>query len=354
MPDVTTTTYRRELLGLITDFLAQENMTCPQTANALIELVVSLSHYREEGVRLFPKVVICDDLTSMQSLVQGSDAIQLGLGQRGVETMKQALKKGATLARNGWALYIHRAGAQYFYGVFREPALPTALDIRDTVAEMEDDVHILLACQLGERAVELLGSNGHHLRIHFSGVAPSVQSPREAIKKIVAACVKSVSDSLREPTASYLRTVLSDALQLAHGALIAVVGIDEDNNPRVPESIAEDGTYLDEPVDIPRCVKELMDSVEGAQDSLVAYSNLLSGMLQSDGITVLTSDGRILGFNAFVRFEENMEQSPRAMVGGARRRAYSVLSGLVQAGEIDAAFFQSSDGVIDHSVADAE
>lgn len=79
---------------------------------------------------------------------------------------------------------------------------------------------------------------------------------------------------------------------------------------------------------------------------LMSSAGLLGGMLNSDGITVLDTAGRVLGYNCFVRTtDENLK--PRELVGGARRRAFTELRALVDAGNLRGAFIRSSDGASD-------
>ena len=65
-------------------------------------------------------------------------------------------------------------------------------------------------------------------------------------------------------------------------------------------------------------------------------------MMSSDGITVLRSDGAVLGFNVFVAHPDSLDRHPGA-IGGARRRTYETLAGMVGDGLV-AAFYRSQDG----------
>lgn len=103
-----TVSFRTQLKGTLSDFLKKEDMCCPQTEDGLLELVVALSHYTEEGHPLFPQVVLCDNLDTTLSLLQGSDALTIGLGPRDQSTISFALKRCAPLARGGWVIYIQR------------------------------------------------------------------------------------------------------------------------------------------------------------------------------------------------------------------------------------------------------
>ncbi len=77
---VRTTSFRAQLKGTISDFLHREKMQCIETETALLELVVALSHYTEEGSVLFPQVIICDDLDITLNVIQGFEPIQIGIG----------------------------------------------------------------------------------------------------------------------------------------------------------------------------------------------------------------------------------------------------------------------------------
>ena len=59
-----TTTFSERLLGSLAEFLSDEKMDCLATQKGLVELVVALSRYQEEGTLLFPKIVVCDNLES--------------------------------------------------------------------------------------------------------------------------------------------------------------------------------------------------------------------------------------------------------------------------------------------------
>lgn len=177
-------------------------MQCPQTEEGLLELVVALSHYTEEGYALFPQVILCDDLSATLRLLQCSDPLHIDTGPREPQTMTQALKRCAPLARGGWVVYMQRFEDYIEYGVFRAPSLPTA----------------------------------------------------------------------------------------------------------------------------------------------TAYGHLLAGMLSSDGIVLLDSECKLLGYNLFVRDDEQNTSSPSQVVGGARRRAYMKLRQLIDRGTLQACFICSSDG----------
>lgn len=342
-----TISFRSQLSGALADFLADEHMACLETGQALIELVVRLSSYQEEGVRLFPKVVVCDDVTQVCSLLQAGESIAIGRGPKGAGTMNQALKRCAPLARNGWSVYVHRTRDDFQFGILREPLSPIALDIRDSIAGLGGEVPVLITSQLGEKAVEVVGGNGSRLVVHLSAVRENHPSPREALESLATSISRGRDDDgEREALESFLRSALSRALQRGHGALVAVLN----DNEELPKSWVEndgriDGVRLDTPLDLAGAVKKYGDTESAATlGKLLSLAELLEGMLSADGITLLGPSGKIYGYNFFVKTPQTEGALPSSMIGGARRRAFRTLQGMVDQGQLAAAFFRSSDG----------
>ena len=164
----------------ISDLLLDASMTCPQTEEALLALVVRLADYREEGISLYPRILIVDDLAGSLPILGGSSAIALGSGPRGPDTMEQCLKKCAPLTEGGWAIWVERTGGDFRYGVFREPMVPVAIDLRETVSSLrKDDATAVFVGQVAQSTVEILSPGIEPIVIHLSAATrASHQCPR--------------------------------------------------------------------------------------------------------------------------------------------------------------------------------
>ena len=145
---------------------------------------------------------------------------------------------------------------------------------------------------------------------------------------IVAQC----APDLREALASFLKKVLFTAVRESHGCLVAVT-----NMTRPPAFIADDGVILESPLDFSWLVAQLKKGDIQAT-LLTNKGSLLKGMLNSDGIILFDDNGRLLGYNCFVKVKHDA-----GVIGGARRRAFAALSGKIGKG-LSAAFMQSQDG----------
>lgn len=334
-------TFREGLKASISDFLSDVNMTCPETEEALVALVVALADHREEGTQLFPRVVICDGRAAVLRILQGTSAIKIGDGPKVAATVMRALKKCAPLADRGWGIWIDRADDLFTYGVFREAANPTSLDLRRTLFDMEPDdaFHALMVAQFAPGKVELVSVNKSILRVHLSGERAD-QLTMGAEGEIVRRWASAIEDEFQqEAFVSFGATLLHDLLRRGHGALIAVAPHDAGVGDYVADAV-----ILDSPIELAALVRgHGEDGSSEALSELLDNSQLLAGMLGSDGVVLLDSVGRILAFNWFVETDTS-KLTPSAKLGGARHRAFEALKNLVDDGKLCGAFIRSSDG----------
>lgn len=356
--------FRAELKLAVSELLEDSLMTCSQTEEALVALLGALADHREEGVALYPRVLICDNLRVVLRLLQGSDPIQLGRGPRSVDTILRALKKCAPLATGGWGVWIHRTEGSFDYGVFREPLAPTAIDMRSTLSDLdtemlstvsdpdpdvlsplsEDDKRPprpLLAAQVAPGAVELVAPGGGGIQIQLSGVRHrDMPAQREQDRLATWFFEATPTDRIREASESFSKTMLNDLLRHGHGALIGVLHAGSE----IPKELTNDSVIFADPIDFGNLIG--MHAQEGSSEALanlLAYEKLLGGMLNSDGIVVLDTSGQVHGFNCFVKSDTNAV-SPRELMGGARHRAFATLCALVDEGLMRGVFLQSSNG----------
>ena len=335
-------TLRSQLKSSIGDFVGDAGMGCGATEESLILLAVTLVDYREEERPLFPQVLICDDLNASLRNLRGSNPIEIGSGPRAPGTVLRAVKKCAPLAASAWTIWIERQPDTFRFGVFQGPAV-TAVDLRVTLLETgaSGPLRSILIGQYGPGVVELIAAGQPELRIHLSGEREEHVSVADTQAGVVAWSAADIADPhLRETYVSFMRTVLHDLLRKGHGTLIGVI----------PTGVAEwkqdtdDAVVLPEPIDIAKLLKQHSgEQSSEALSELLATVALVAGMLNSDGITVLDSAGRVIAFNWFIKTDTST-LSARDALGGARRRAFAAMRQRVQAGSFRGAFIRSSDG----------
>ncbi len=325
-------TFRSKLIGDVHSFCKNSKLGILSDQLNLVELIVLLSRYQEEGVDLSPRVYITSDVQAMAKMLPGGEQYKLGISSADQKGIKQALKKCAPLATGDWMIYIADGGDKIEYGVFKGESNPISVSIDSIILSKENDFRAVRVSQLAKDCVETHSSNGDRHYIFLNHRDEDSPPPLQFLENLVEVITSEVGDEHREALNSYLNKLLYDALRQSHGCLIAVSA---DEN--VPELLAADGVILERPIDFSQLVAEVAGKrTDSAQ--LDSKGTLLKGMLNSDGIIIFDSKAKLLGFNCFVKTVNADE-----VVGGARKRAFATLSTNVGKA-LRAAFMQSQDG----------
>ncbi len=332
--------FRHLLTSAVTEFLSERQMNCPQTAEALSELIVSLSSYREEGSPLFPQVFVCEDITTMLQALRGRDPMSVSDGERSRATMRRALKQCAPLSRGGWAIYFQLdEPGRFSYGLFRTDSFILSSTPIELLRAIKDpSIKLLGISRVAENIIELCASAGYRRFIHLSGARTDVPHPTRVLEDIVQAVTADVDEPFRLPAQCFFRHAFFDAMQAPYGSLAMVI---PKNAPHT--HLLDDGVMLQPSIDVVGRIEAYKsDPREEKATSLQAVVTLLHGMLSADGITVLRSDGCLVGYNVFV--EQPPLHEGDIPIGGARRRSFNVLCQHL-GHELTAAFYRSQDGV---------
>jgi hypothetical protein len=250
-------------------------------------------------------------------------------------TMRAALKRCARLAEHGWFIVMDSFQGRLQCHLVREGLDPTAPTLREYASAEYGDA-VLLVTQVAHDAIELIASEDHRLLVQLSAAIAPQEGERDSAVERLAQAVSIHADHPR--LARFWRRCFERAFRQGHGALVAVV---KGGGEEIPAPLSTDIAVLSRPVDIGRRVHNCPDARE--QTFLVeSFITIISGMLATDGITVMSSDGKVLGFNCFLHERTEGDGKPRP--GGARRRAFASLAKLVDDGLLTAAYFRSMDG----------
>ena len=218
----------------------------------------------------------------------------------------------------------------------------TALDIRETIntlAEEKTDISLLFASQLADKAVEILGIKSGVMHIYFSATPEETISPTNSIESLIRACCYDVQIDIKEQVSSFFRRFFSESLKYSKGTLITIIkpGFDYKNE------VTQDGVFLEKPIDISELVQlNEIEKNDESYASLVAYTNLISGMLACDGILLINTVGQVLGYNHFIKSDST--ETSQNFLGGARHRAFSTLCKMVDGERVFGCFILSTDG----------
>lgn len=335
----------RDLLkSQLDDFLKSLNLRDFKIHDGILRVVDRLKTYREEGRPLTPEIYIYlkKDATNVQKSIPYSRVMILGKGPIEINIFDLALKKCATLARDGWHIFLEIGKDEIVYGLFRTLNPFYSVPIENILLDTNSiDQPIIMIKQLAENVVLIKGPANTFLEVHFTTKPPISTSLKDHQKKLVQSIVKKVDPELKDSCESFFNRAILDASLHGHGFLVAVIN----KGKKIPIEL-NDGTILKKPIS----VLDMLRSVK-KENSIVSYSELqaclttISGMLSSDGITLFDTAGRIIGYNIFIKL--NLVRKKKTIVGGARKRSYEALQKHVKDKTLTTAYYQSQDGDCD-------
>lgn len=340
--------FRDSVVAKISDFLEKAGFRDQLHAAELSSLIDRLKGYREEGKSLTPQIYFLgeSDLLTFKKTLPGFEFIQFGDCEGEEKVCRVALKKGAPLAQNGWHILILLMGQGKFkFGVFRQNESLIALPVDDLLSGVDSFFKFIVLKQVGLQALSLHGCSDCSLHIHYSTTLdPALTDVTHVgnLCRLIATDVSKNFEDLAEVEGHFTRVlqkVFTDAGNEGHGFLVAVVP--SCDAPGLKSGDFKDGQFLEPAVEIFERVR-LCHSEKSLQPhfNLEAAVYLVKGMLCTDGITLFDTQGRVLGFNIFVKPVGEAQNS----IGGARKRTFSLLAELVSQGQLAGAFMRSQDG----------
>lgn len=287
-------TFRTQLVGSVTEFCSECGLGLFTKALNLVELIVALARYKEEGVRLNPQVYISNDIRSLTAMLPDGERLRVGATTPDAKGIKESLKKTAPLATDGWCVYLED-GEQLEYGVFRGSGNPLAVAMDEVLLVSVAPLTVVKVFSIADECVEVRSSNGNYHHVFLDHRRDDTPPPLQYLDSLVESITKRCSEDLREALGSFLKKVLFTAMRESHGCIVAVT-----NMRRPPAFIGNDGTILESPIDFAKLVNQLKRGA-GDPTTLTNKGSLLKGMLNSDGIIVFDDRGRLLGYNCFVK-----------------------------------------------------
>lgn len=325
-------TFRTPLVDGVSGFCDACRLPLFSNSLHLVELIVLLAKYKEEGESLYPEVYVTTDMNAILAMLPDAERFCLGVISRDIEGIRRAIKKAAPLATGGWLVYLEDSATDLSFGLFRGSGNPVSVLVDRVLLESGNSIPVAKVFQVAEDCVEIANCAGERHFIFLNHRREDSSPPLESLTRLIECATIGASPEYQDPSRSYLTRVLYNALRVSHGALIAVT-----NRRSTPRRLFNDGMPLQEPIDFAALIR----GVKRAQvlpDRLTGVSSLLKGMLNSDGIILFNNRAQLLGFNYFVRTRVTGVEN-----GGARRRAFSALTERLGK-ELCGVFIQSQDG----------
>lgn len=335
--------FRSSLVSNIQDLTRNVGWRCGSTVDLIAGIVSQLALYTEEGIAMTPSVFICNSVARLVQLAGVGEYVSLSEEVDNDTAALKVLKSAAPLCSGNWRIYIERTeqGARCKYGVFCGSNDPASLTIDEVVLdEYDEKFPVIRISQSAVNKVEVRTNAADGIEFRFNDDQDVAELKTHEHIKLLSRAISKNSGPLSELFVGYIDRILSVAVKECHGTLIAVV---PSNNVILPTALSDIVT-LSPPFHLyDRFQKHIDEGKTSVSVSrLQSASELVSGFICSDGITVFNDAGYVLGYRAFIRSENGGEP----ISGGARSRAYEALKALVSK-DLTAAFFRSQDGRTD-------
>jgi hypothetical protein len=241
-------TIRDPLLGMVADHLGKGQINCGLTQQVGCELVALLSAYREEDRRLFPQVYLFGPSPAdlIRALAPGIPVLGIGETEDAQGAPRRAavaaLKTCASLAIDGWCVYIRRRDHGFSFGLFRPAAETYSAGPEATLAA--SGLPAALLRHSAENTVEIVNSVAGRLEISLTTAAPSQRAMGGEVLDFSRAACSDVPEHSREQATGYLARILTEFLRGCHGTLLAAAPCAKDLDPKK----FADGVILQEPI----------------------------------------------------------------------------------------------------------
>lgn len=338
-----------EIMSSFREFLRQSLRQTSQSLRGvehrvelLSEIVLLLANYQEEGTSLYPVIFVSDSKERLMQVMQGREAIQIGHGPNARETFTRAFKNCAPLAEDRqWAVYMEAEGNHISYGIFRSDTSPLSPTVFERLRHLKTDNGCIIGLtRLGGNFVEIRSSFGDYQYINVSGTQEEDYHPARVIRAFVDGVSIDADPAIKGMLQSFYYRLGMDVLHGLHGSLIAI----QKKGHERPAFLL-DGIHLSPHIKVAEAISAIAADPANREPylRLISYSQLLRKLTWMDGITLLDTEGGILGYNCFVR---NSEPNPEERIlGGARRRAFEMMQRHVP-DQLTGAFYKSQDGII--------
>lgn len=329
---------RESLHGALSDFARESGLEEIHLIEMIREFVWLLASYREEDSPLFPEVFVFANRRGLTTLTPGG--FELPLGRVPLQSASSAaiLKACAPLANGGWAVYVVRDGQNADFGLFRSLRHAYAMAAEESMYGLGLDEPVVLVRNRGHQTAELRNGTFRAFTATLTTAPASACALAQYARSFAEAAAARLAPPDRNTFEVYLQRLVTDSLLRCHGALLAVAA-----NPRQNPALS-DSVWLAKPVDLAALHAEAVKRRSAdALANLTAAEVLFRGAMQSDGLALLTNDGKLLAFRVFLK--PSTSEARVSGNGGGRRRAYEMMKRRLGR-HFDAVLFRSQDGEV--------
>lgn len=337
--------FKNQVTSEIGDFLHSLHFVCDDDRclkDGLVAIIDNIADYYEEGSHLYPEIILIDNMGLLNLMT--CHTVVFYNGALSETEFERAVKMGAPLAVNGWDIFIcvPPTGNTMTWGLLTAELTVNTVSLYKQVLDPDNhEFKTAIIRNLGKRIVSLKSVVEEKI-ISFSllkKVSIEKDSVTDFASKVVSRCVSEQDNKL-----DLFIKMVDRAFKTGHGNLLAVVEPTQEKMAIVQEKLTQGVYFSTEGFNISKMVDEYMNASPQSKEICASQvSNAISlgvSMMNHDGVTLFSNDGKILGYhlivdNSIVAAEET---------GGARTKAFKALVGLHI---FDAVLIKKQEGDVD-------
>lgn len=333
------TSLKETVMSAIGEFLYEEKFASSgELKEGVLELINSISDYYEEGQHLFPEVIIVNDIDFFKTISDRKIIIKK-VPLRKAE-FSNILKLCAPLAVGSWNIFIE-VKDEITFGLIDAEITETSPSLYEQavgkLAVKPENISVAYIQNIGIKTVKLIGLERKLIvSLSLNDIEYDEDNATSSISKDIT---ENCPEEHKINITTLLNKTISEALRVGHGNLIGLIDDSPDSIEQIKAEFS-DCIYLEESIDLAEFVRYAESEKSGeASVNLISYTKILISMLNHDGITILTTNGKIIGYHMFI--PPIVSEDNPVIIGGARTRAYQ---SMVNSGKFSSCFYKSQDG----------
>lgn len=307
----------------------------------IINSFYRLSSYEEEGVKIRPSIFITSNINSVVKNIPNCYKLMI-YKDADDSSFNQRLKALLCFCKNDWHLYINYSSDGVEYGLIKLLSSIKDISLNRLIFKSEHTKILESKSQLvninvvSGGMIILSGIKGNKTSICFNLNSHVEYEWDNKIQHFVEACVSKVQTKSQRKL-NDIKNIFYNIFQKLFKGLHGTICLIVDKDFVDKKGVFADGTWLKEPINF---AKLFVQSKNFNEFKLSSYADIISTMLNYDGITILDNAGQIRAYNVFIESDPAVNKK---VVGGARRRATETLLNM-KSRKIVGVYFQSQDG----------
>jgi hypothetical protein len=285
----------------------------------LVEVLRMIEDCREEGRDLYPDILLTTSLTECLKPIHPVQLIICGESSERPGRFRRSIKRCAPVADEPWVVVLEVSAEKLRYGVASTNVRADAPSLYESIFEAFDggcEFPILFLRRHGSRAVLLRTIKEQ--RVVSLTLSDELLKAEEDILRFSRQVAQKSEASTRSNSERVIQRLIQQACREGHG-LIASVMESTRENIAACKTAFPDGAWLDPAVDLaaPRIDEGNVPATLESDSTLRARINLARRMVETDLMTVFSTDGKLLGYNVHIPASKSS-----GTAGGARTRAF--------------------------------